>query len=197
MEHAHRRRGARAPADARRRGGPPRTPGGARERIGRAVVDADILAPHAVVATPDGSIYAAEFGVYVASAGTPARRFVWKYTPNGAGGYRSRGWRGRRMVRRVVMGRPGRCVVMVVRRRARGWADFGLAVDAAVGCTSLRVLAARAVVSASGTIRTVEGPAGGLNVPEGLAYDATTNTVLVTDKRNNRLRSFPATDGGR
>jgi hypothetical protein len=73
--------------------------------IGRAVVDGDILYPHAVVATPDGSIYAAEFGVYVASAGTPARRFVWKYTPNGSGAIRRRGWRGRRMVRRVVMGR--------------------------------------------------------------------------------------------
>jgi sugar lactone lactonase YvrE len=42
----------------------------------------------------------------------------------------------------------------------------------------------------------VEGATGGLNVPEGLAYDQTTNSVLVTDKRNNRLRSFPATDGG-
>jgi glucose/arabinose dehydrogenase len=52
--------------------------------------------------------------------GEPARRFVWKYTPNGSGGYTRPGWRGRPMGRRAVMGRPARCAVMAGRRRAPG-----------------------------------------------------------------------------
>jgi hypothetical protein len=79
----------------------------------------------------------------------------------------------------------------------QAWADLRLAVDGAGRVYIAESFWQRVrVISAAGTIRTVEGAGGGLNVPEGLAYDATTDSVLVVDKRNHRLRSFPATDGG-
>ena len=169
------------------------------DQIGRSVVDSDIRAPHAVVTTPDGSIYAAEFGTYTPLPGeeATARRRVLKYTPDGAGGY----------TRSVVVGTAGGAACP---EGAPGSAcgDGGPATSAPLGRLSGLAVDAQGriyiaesfwyrvrVVGTDGIIRTVEGvPGGHLNVPEGLAYDARTDAVLVTDKRNHRLLSFKATN---
>lgn len=173
----------------------PTTPDPEQTQIGGTTVR-----PHAVVATPDGKIYVAEFGYFIQedqADGNYQRRVV-VYEPNGAGVYPAQP--------RTVAGTGAACLTSESAAAcgeggpataARLGHVSGLAVDAAGRVYLAENFWARVrVVGTDGNIRTVQGAPGGLNTPEGLAYDATTNTILVTDKRNDRLLSFPATNGG-
>jgi hypothetical protein len=151
------------------------------------------------VATPDGKIYVAEFGRFAEEQpGGDYDRRVVVYEPDGAGRYPS--------TPKVVAGTGEACLTTDSAdvcgeggpaRDAKLGHVSGLAVDAAGRVYLAENFWARIrVVGTDGNIRTVQGPRDGLNTPEGLAYDATTDTVLVTDKRNDRLLSFRATQGG-
>jgi sugar lactone lactonase YvrE len=159
-----------------------------------------IKRPHAVVTTPDGKIYVAEFG-YFHDENPPDgdfRRRILVYEPDRAGSYPREP--------KVLAGTTEQCETADT---AAACGEGGPATEAKLGNISgLAVDAAGRVylaenfwnrirvIGTDGNIRTVQSPSRGLNVPEGMAYDATTNSILVTDKRNDRLLSFRATNGG-